>query len=324
MEIVIDSTFKEAYSLYFSDLHESTILDEVNSVFTKYDPDLITDTINIVKTAMSLGLVYTECYDKVVEKIIKKFPLSDDIDRFVLCIVVKILIARNSVSLNSLLTTPRNIFKEVASKYYRIPITKVSDTMIKKITMFETELSDEECIKTTNGRDEYYYGFCVQAARNSKCLLKKKGVVVVNEKSILCVGYNGPPSGIPSCEMRWRTDADFFDQFNTVLIDDACMNKCPIELVASSSLISKDTVHLCPGGSAESNAIADAAKNGVSLKNSTMYIAGGIPSAQCLNEIINAGIKEIVVTSLKIQGATAMYLLNQSNIGIRLFDFIKI
>lgn len=48
---------------------------------------------------------------------------------------------------------------------------------------------------------------------------------------------------------------------------------------------------------AETNAIINCALNGVSTKNSTMYMSCGLPCADCSRNIINAGIKKIYCKS---------------------------
>lgn len=44
---------------------------------------------------------------------------------------------------------------------------------------------------------------------------------------------------------------------------------------------------------AETNAIVNAARIGVSTKDCTMYVTSGIPCADCARNIINAGIKKV-------------------------------
>lgn len=44
---------------------------------------------------------------------------------------------------------------------------------------------------------------------------------------------------------------------------------------------------------AETNAIVNAARIGVSTMNCTMYVTSGIPCADCARNIINAGIKKV-------------------------------
>ena len=61
------------------------------------------------------------------------------------------------------------------------------------------------------------------------------------------------------------------------------------------------------------------------LKGTKIYMTCGVPCTPCLIEIINAGIEEMIVT--KIDGAfydqSSTYLLKESQIPIRTYDFIK-
>ena len=325
MDIVIDNFFKESYVLYFSDLHDTAVLDEINSAFVKYDPEIVIDVINIVKVSMSLGMVYTECYDKIVEKILKKFPTSDDIDRFILCITVKIMIAMNSVNLDTLLVKPRDIYREAASKHFRIPVKKVVDDMITKVKLLEDKAYSLEINDSVSGWDEYFYNVCVQVARNSKCFSRHVGSVLVYDKSIISTGYNGPPRGVPACDMRWKIDPEFAEVAvnNSIvnLADGSHIHKCPRRYLGYKS---GEALDICPAGHAERNSLINAARNGIKTKDTSMYLTCGIPCTPCLVEIINAGVKEIIVTSLKTYDKTSMYLLNQSKINVRLFDFITI
>ena len=133
MELIIDNNFKEAYSLYFGDLRSKVVLDIINGLFSNYDPEIVAEAINIVKTAMTVGFTYTECYDKIVEIILPRFPLNDDIDKFVVGLVVKIMVAAESSVLDDILRSPRDINREIAAKHFRVPLKKVTDKMVVEI-----------------------------------------------------------------------------------------------------------------------------------------------------------------------------------------------
>jgi len=321
MDIVVDNFFKESYVLYFKDLHDTVILDEINKIFTKYDPELLTDTINIIKVSMSLDLVYTECYDKVVEKILKKFPTSDDIDKFILCATVKIMISKGSSNIENLLVKSRDIYKEVASKHFRITAGRVTSSMITKVKDLEDIQYSMEINDKISGWDEYFYNVCVQVARNSKCFSRHIGSVLVYDKSIISTGYNGPPRGVPACDMRWKIDPEFISDYADSATKDSPVGKCPRRYLGFKS---GEALEICPAGHAERNSLINAARNGIKTKDTSMYMSCGIPCTPCLVEIINAGVKEIIVTSLKTYDKTSIYLLNQSKLNIRLFDFIDI
>lgn len=48
-------------------------------------------------------------------------------------------------------------------------------------------------------RDEYFMLSAVVTATRASCLKFKSGAVIVKNKRIVASGYNGNPSGVPSC-----------------------------------------------------------------------------------------------------------------------------
>ena len=95
------------------------------------------------------------------------------------------------------------------------------------------------------------------------------GAVIVKDKHILTTGYNGAPSGILSCRDKGE-----------------CMrDKLGVE--------SGTRQELCYAVHAEQNAIAQAAKLGVSVDGATIYVTHQ-PCTICTRIIINSGIKRII------------------------------
>ena len=107
-------------------------------------------------------------------------------------------------------------------------------------------------------RDEVFKEMTEALAQRSVCLRKKVAAMIVKDGRPISVGYNGPPSGFPHCTK------------------DTCKGKdCDI------------SIH------AEMNAIAFAAKSGVSIKGSTMYCTMS-PCINCAKVILNSGIVRVV------------------------------
>lgn len=107
--------------------------------------------------------------------------------------------------------------------------------------------------------NNYFLDIAEQVATRATCKRKQVGCVIVKDKTIVATGYNGSLPGEPHC------------------IDDECFmhnNHC----IA--------TVH------AETNAINQAAKNGVSLKGATIYCTLE-PCWYCFKNIISSGITSI-------------------------------
>ena len=98
-----------------------------------------------------------------------------------------------------------------------------------------------------------------EVATRSTCDRKYVGAVIVREKTILSTGYNGSIKGLPHC-----------DEAGHEMVDGHCVR----------------TTH------AEANAIVQAAKNGVEINNSAIYVTAS-PCYNWFKLIANAGIKTI-------------------------------
>ena len=114
---------------------------------------------------------------------------------------------------------------------------------------------------------QYFMEIAHVVAKRSTCMRRQVGAVIVRDKQILSTGYNGAPKGLPHCE------------------ETGCIRQ---ELNVPSG----ERHELCRAIHAEQNAIAQAAYNGVSLKDSTLYCTTA-PCSLCAKMIINAGIKKV-------------------------------
>jgi len=56
-------------------------------------------------------------------------------------------------------------------------------------------------------REKFYMGVAELAAQRSPCLSRQIGAVVVLDKRIVGVGYNGPPPGFPHCKVCKRQNS---------------------------------------------------------------------------------------------------------------------
>lgn len=116
--------------------------------------------------------------------------------------------------------------------------------------------------KDTVKWDKRYMGIARQTALWSKDPSSKIGAVAVDsEGQILTTGYNGFPRGINDTEERYNN------------------REVKYEMI----------VH------AEMNAIYNATYHGVSLKDSTMYVAGLPCCNKCALGLIQTGIKRVVM-----------------------------
>ena len=107
--------------------------------------------------------------------------------------------------------------------------------------------------------EEYFMNIAKEVATRSTCDRKHVGSVIVRDKTILSTGYNGSIRGMPHC-----------DDAGHMMENDHCVA----------------TIH------AESNAVLQAAKNGVMIDGSEIYITAS-PCWPCFKMLVNAGIKKI-------------------------------
>jgi len=114
-------------------------------------------------------------------------------------------------------------------------------------------------------KDEHFINIATEIAKASKCVSKQVGAVIVKDGRILSTGYNGTPAGYVNC-------CDYWD------------NKYTKEHHAWSKLYE---IH------AEMNAIIWAAREGISIKDSTIYVTLE-PCSECSKNLIASGVKRIV------------------------------
>lgn len=164
--------------------------------------------------------------------------------------------------------------------------------------------------------DKYFFDICNAVAQNSKCLSRKVGAILVKDKSIIATGYNGPPRGVPPCSMRGFYDSTLlkelkeFEEKNQTYFEDMAVGLdkpglvkdyrnikftgCPRKMLGYKS---GEGLSLCVGGHGERNALINAARHGVATNGAILYCNCPVPCKDCLIEIINAGISEIVYSS---------------------------
>lgn len=117
--------------------------------------------------------------------------------------------------------------------------------------------------------DDYFIGVARAVAGRATCDRGRNGSVLVKNKRILSTGYVGAPAGLSHCD-------DAGHLFKKSLNEDGSIKHNCIR-----------TTH------AEQNAIAQAARHGVSIEGATIYTKM-VPCLDCVKMIINAGIKRLV------------------------------
>ena len=126
-------------------------------------------------------------------------------------------------------------------------------------------------------RGELYESLAQIVSTRSTCLRAQVGAVIIRDRRIISYGYNGAPPGMPHC-----TDVGCLE--TTVYAE-------PIH--ASGADLSGVEVRI-PGCAraihAEANAIAWAARAGISVEGAELYCTHG-PCLSCAQLMLSAGIK---------------------------------
>ena len=119
--------------------------------------------------------------------------------------------------------------------------------------------------------DERFMQLAETVAEWSSCFQQNRhvGAVIVKDKRILTTGYNGAPAGLKSCAERG-----------------VCLRR-------ERNIASGTMQEVCYAVHAEQNAIIQAAKLGISLEGSVMYVTHQ-PCVICTRMIINSGVKKVI------------------------------
>ena len=159
-------------------------------------------------------------------------------------------------------------------------------------------------------RDEMFSQIVQVVAQRSTCLRYQVGALIVRDGRIVSMGYNGPVSGMPEC----TEVPSFTDLINNPKYQDRAMSKVIQEL--------ENDPRKCEGPGctrslhAETNAIAFAAKAGVSVNGCTLYCSLS-PCINCAKVIVNSGICEVKFLK-KYRNEDGIKFLIQS--GIKVVD----
>ena len=111
--------------------------------------------------------------------------------------------------------------------------------------------------------DEYFLKLAMLASERATCPRMHCGCVLVKDRYVLSTGYNGSLPGADHCE-----------DVGCLVVDGHCVR----------------TNH------AEMNAIAQAARHGVSVDGATAYVTN-MPCTTCAKALAAAGIRRVVVFS---------------------------
>jgi len=117
--------------------------------------------------------------------------------------------------------------------------------------------------------DEYFIGMANYVGTRATCDRGRSGCVIARSKRVISTGYVGSPPGLPHCD-------DIGHEMHKIISETGA-----------------DSMHCVRTAHAEQNAIAQAARFGVSLQGSTLYCKM-VPCYTCAKLAITAGIERVV------------------------------
>lgn len=144
-------------------------------------------------------------------------------------------------------------------------------------------------------RDQMFSQIVQVVAQRSTCLRSQVGALIVRDGRIVSMGYNGPVSGRPECTSPLSPQD--LEQLHHYTKATECEGPgCTRSLHA------------------ETNAIAFAAKAGVSVEGCTLYCSMS-PCINCAKVIVNSGIREVKFLE-KYRNEDGIELLQKSGITV--------
>jgi dCMP deaminase len=143
--------------------------------------------------------------------------------------------------------------------------------------------------------DEYFMSIAELVGSRGTCSRGRSGCVIVRDKRILVTGYVGSPAGIAHCD-------DVGHEMHRVINDN-----------------SSESEHCIRTAHAEQNAVAQAAKLGISVDGGTLY-CHMTPCYTCAKILINSGIKKVI--SLKDYHASSQSkkIFEQSGVKLQIMN----
>lgn len=140
---------------------------------------------------------------------------------------------------------------------------------------------------------KFFVDITNRTSKLSTCSRKQLGALLVKDKRIISIGYNGVASGQEHCKdhfEKWKvyySEKNFYDYHGI--------------------FSNENEIH------AETNCIGYASREGISTKDCTIYVSLS-PCTSCAKLIIAAGIKEVFY----------LELYDRDQLGIKLLDKVGI
>lgn len=143
--------------------------------------------------------------------------------------------------------------------------------------------------------DEYFIEIARLVGSRGTCDRGRVGCVLAKDKRIISTGYVGSPVGVKHCD-------ELGHELHTVDYGDGDVHK-----------------HCVRTAHAETNAIIQAAKFGISTDGASLYCMM-VPCYTCAKNIINAGIKRVVCAKDYHGGARTKEVFKEAGISLVLLS----
>jgi len=149
-------------------------------------------------------------------------------------------------------------------------------------------------------------------AENSTCQRIKVGAVLVKDKRIISMGYNGVPAGQKHCKDYF---AEYFYKMRCQYDELEYLKWTETEEFRDLHRVYSEQNEL----HAEQNAILYAAKNGICTNDTTIYCTLS-PCIMCSKIILTAGIKRVVYLKEYDRDTSGLILLENNKIKTEKFN----
>jgi dCMP deaminase len=143
--------------------------------------------------------------------------------------------------------------------------------------------------------DEYFMGIVDAVSQRATCDRGRTAVVMVKDHVILVTGYVGSPSGLPHCD-------DVGHLMKKVTHEDGTTSQ-----------------HCMRTNHAEVNAVALAARKGISIEGATMYCKMA-PCYTCAKMLITAGVKRVVCQKRYQRDVESIRILKQAGLKVEVLQ----
>ena len=171
----------------------------------------------------------------------------------------------------------------------------------------------------------HYMAICDEIAKMSKCLSIQRGSLIITpDFTIVGLGYNGPPRGVPHCDsderLNWLCDklkSSHVGDIRSYLVENGWGSSCPRRTLKYKS---GEGLDICPAGHSEANAIYNAARHGISIRGCYLIHSTALPCVECSKAIIGAGITKVICRDLPDYDTGSRWLLKQAGIEIIQID----